>query len=193
MPRKALPLAAMAATVAVSMLPGCATVRNASLAPNPIVVASDDFETVWEATVQALDEDFEIEEENRLARQITTYPVTGATLVEPWRGDSVGFRARLESTLQTIRRFAIARVEPVPGGHEVVVEVYKELEFLDRPERQTGGQAAFPHDFPINRQREIIGPIAPPLGWISKGRDYDLEQQVIRRIERKLGGRRLLR
>ena len=62
-----------------------------------------------------LDEYFDIRNENRLARTIVTDPVMGATLLEPWRGDSVGLDERLESTLQTIRRFARVQINPVPG------------------------------------------------------------------------------
>ena len=151
-----------------------------------MVVQTTDFDAAWDATVHAVDEYFEIDEENRLARRITTYPETAATLVEPWRGDSVGFQQRLEATLQTIRRFAIARVDPVPGGYSIRVEVYKELEFVDRPEKQTGGLAVFPQDFPVNRTREIIGPITPPLGWIPKGYDPALEQRILSQIRREL-------
>ncbi len=179
--------AAVLATMLVSAgLPGCATVRNKAVLPNPMVLPASSFDAVWDATVHALDEDFEIDKENRLARRISTFPETAATIVEPWRGDSVGFRQRLEATLQTYRRFAIATVEPVAGGFAINVEVWKELEFLDRPERQNGGQAAFPQDFQINKSREVVGPISPPLGWIRQGRDFALEQRILNRIEREL-------
>ncbi|RUL88479.1 hypothetical protein [Tautonia sociabilis] len=180
--------ALLAAAIAPAGLTGCATIRNRTVYPNPMVVHATSFDAAWDATVHALDEDFEIDEENRLARRISTFPETAATIVEPWRRDSIGLRQRLEATLQTYRRFAIARVEPVEGGFEIDVEVWKELEFLDRPERATGAQAAFPQDYQINRSREVIGPVAPPLGWLPKGRDFALEQRILRRIERELLG-----
>lgn len=181
-----LSAALIAALILPAGLTGCATVRNQAVLPNPLILQTTSFDAAWDATVHALDEDFEIDEENRLARRISTYPETAATIVEPWRADSIGLRQRLEATLQTYRRFAIATVEPVAEGFAINVEVWKELEFLDRPERQNGGMAAFPQDFQISRSREVVGPIAPPLGWIPEGRDFALEQRILNRIEREL-------
>lgn len=178
--------ALLAALLIPAGLSGCASVRNRGVLPNPLVVQTTSFDVAWDAAVHALDEDFEIDQENRLARRISTYPETAATIVEPWRSDSIGFMQRLEATLQTYRRFAIATVEPVADGYAINVEVWKELEFLDRPERQFGGMATFPQDFQINRSREVVGPIAPPLGWIPKGRDFALEQRILNRIESEL-------
>ena len=166
---------------------GCATVSRVVAPPpaceNPLIVPSADFETVWRETVAAVDEYFEIRTENRLARSIDTDPVQGATLVEPWRGDSVGFHERLESTLQTTRRFARVQIDPVPGrGFAVKVEVLKELEDLARPDRQAAGRAVFNNDFPVNRTREIVGPVPIPIQWIPRGRDTKLEQVILQRI-----------
>lgn len=179
--------ARLALVLAILPLAGCAALKPRVLSPNPLVVPTGDFEGVWTTTVQVLDEYFTIASENRLARKIVTEPVSGATLFEPWAGDSVGFGERLESTLQSTRRFAIAYVEPTPGGgHSVRVEVYKELEDLAKPDRQMGGNATFPQDFPINRTREVVGPVPLPLGWIPKGRDDLLEQVILGRIRQKL-------
>ena len=107
------------------------------VAENPLVVPSSDFDTVWNKTVAVVDKYFDIASENRLSRTIVTQPKIGATLLEPWSGDSVGFTERLESSLQTIRRFAIIKVDPAPtGGYLVKVEVRKELEDLVKPDRQ---------------------------------------------------------
>ena len=111
----------------------------------------------------------------------------GATLGEPWRGDSVGFRERLESTLQTIRRFAQVTVKPAPGGgFAVKVEVYKQLEDLAKPDRAAGGRAVFNNVFPINRTREVVGPVPLPLQWIPRGRDHKLEQVILARLRHDL-------
>jgi hypothetical protein len=162
---------------------GCATFGNPGVTSNPLIVPSADFDTVWNQTVAVVDEYFDIASENRLARQITTQPQQGATLVEPWHGDSVGFDQRLEATLQSIRRFAKVTINPAPtGGWSIKVEVYKELEDLSKPERQFGGRAVFNDQLPINRTREIVGPVALPNGWIPRGRDPKLEQAILARI-----------
>ena len=189
--RPRLIAAAVATVVSVSSaigLVGCASVSRVvsprPVSDNPLIVPSADFETIWKETVAVVDEYFDIRSENRLARTIVTDPVTGATLLEPWRGDSVGFHERLESTLQTIRRFARVQIEPVPGrGYSIKVEVLKELEDLPKPDRQTAGRAVFNNDFPVNRTREIVGPVPVPILWIPRGRDTQLEQAILNRIK----------
>jgi hypothetical protein len=148
--------------------------------PNPLVVPSSDFENVWNKTVAVVDKYFEIESENRLSRTIKTQPQMGATMLEPWALDSATFADRLEATLQTIRRAAAIHVDPAPtGGFLVKVEVYKFLEDLGKPDRQAAGRAVFNNDFPVNRVREVIGPVPAPLGWIKRGRDLELEQAIL--------------
>jgi hypothetical protein len=148
--------------------------------PNPLVVPSADFETVWNKTVAEVDKYFDIERENRLARTIRTQPQMGATVLEPWALDSTTPEDRLESSLQTIRRFAIIHIDPAPtGGYLVKVEVRKELEDMAKPDRQPAGRAVFYNDFPVNRTREVVGPVPAPIGWIDRGRDPNLEQTIL--------------
>ena len=148
--------------------------------PNPVVVPSTDFENVWNKTVAVVDKYFDIETENRLSHIIRTQPQMGATMLEPWALDSTTFQDRLEASLQTIRRVGVIRVEPAPtGGFLIKVEVSKFLEDMAKPDRQAAGRAVFSNDFPVNRVREIVGPVPAPLGWIYRGRDGDLEQAIL--------------
>jgi hypothetical protein len=148
--------------------------------PNPVVVPSSDFENVWNKTVAVVDKYFDIESENRLSHTIRTQPQMGATMLEPWALDSTTFQDRLEASLQTIRRVGVVHVDPAPsGGFLVKVEVYKFLEDMAKPDRQAAGRAVFSNDFPVNRVREIVGPVPAPLGWIKRGRDEDLEQAIL--------------
>jgi hypothetical protein len=149
-------------------------------ADNPLVVPSSDFETIWNKTVAVVDKYFDIESENRLARTIKTQPQMGATVIEPWALDSVTLEDRVEASLQTLRRVAIIHIDPAPtGGFLVRVDVQKFLEDLAKPDRQAAGRAVFTNDFPVNRVREIVGPVPAPLGWISRGRDPHLEQAIL--------------
>src|SRR5262249_2369128 len=149
---------------------------------------ANDFDLVWNKCVAVVDEYFDGVQENRLARTIVTDPKVGATIFEPWYGDSVGFPERLESTFQTIRRFARVTLSPAPGGgYAVKVEVRKQLEDLSKPERAAGGsRAVFDSDFPVNRVREIVGPVPLPNGWIDRGRDAKLEQVILARLRNEL-------
>ena len=147
---------------------------------NPLPVPSSDFEKIWNKTVAVVDKYFDIESENRLSRTIRTQPQMGATVLEPWALDSTTIQDRIEASLQTIRRAAIIHVDPGPsGGYLVKVEVYKFLEDMAKPDRQPAGRAVFYNDFPVNRVREIVGPVPAPLGWIAQGRDGDLEQAIL--------------
>ena len=104
----------------------------------------------------------------------------GATMLEPWALDSATIQSRFEASLQTIRRTALIHVDPAPtGGFLVKVEVYKFLEDMPKPDRQPAGRTVFNNDFPINRAREIVGPVPAPLGWILRGRDLELEQAIL--------------
>jgi len=157
------------------------------VAANPLPVPSTDFEDVWNKTVAVVDKYFEIASENRLSRTIETQPLMGATLLEPWALDSTTLEDRFEASLQTIRRFAIIHVDPAPtGGFLVKVEVYKSLEDMPKPDRQAAGRAVFTNDFPVNRTREIVGPVPAPLGWIKRGRDLHLEQAILAGIREAL-------
>jgi hypothetical protein len=180
-------ITAVVAVSAALELAGCASlsrvVNPRPVCENPLIVPSTDFETVWKTTVEVVDEIFDIRSENRLARTIVTDPTVGATIVEPWRGDSANIRERLEASLQTIRRFARVEIKDVPGrGYAVKVEVFKELEDLPKPDRQSAGRAVFNNDFPVNRTREIVGPVPVPLRWIPRGRDSALEQKILQRL-----------
>lgn len=186
-------LAAAAALGWILAAPGCYSTRDGRkppsvtqifaprpVLPNPLVIPTDDFEKVWNKTVAEVDKYFEIESENRLSRTIRTQPIMGATLFEPWSPDSTTLRDRLEATLQTVRRFAIVRVEPAPtGGYQVRVEVRQELEDMPKPDRQAAGRAVFINDFPVNATRQLVGPVPVPLGWITQKRDVNLEQSIL--------------
>jgi len=176
---------------------------------NSVVIPPIDAEIVWQQMVDTMDDFFKIQSEQRVVfangipaeGRIDTYPQTGATLLEPWRGDSVGFRERLESTLQSIRRSGSMRLIPDPSGWRVEAVVLKELENLPRPMRATAGGASFRNDdslyrygTPLPTLGQQVGdqprPVANPtpnLGWIPLGRDPLLEQKMLGKILGRLG------
>ena len=176
---------------------------------NTVLIPPLDAEVVWCQLVNVTDDFFKIQSEQRVVfaqgipteGRITTFPQTGATLLEPWRGDSVGFHERLESTLQSIRRIASVRLIPDPGGWRVEVSVQKELENLLRPMHATAGGATFRNDdslyrygtpLPVLGQRvgDQPRPVATPTrtdGWIPLGRDALLERRMLDKILKRLG------
>ncbi len=176
---------------------------------NAVVIPPIDAEVVWLKLVDAADDYFKVRSEQRVVfsngvpteGRIDTFPQTGATILEPWRGDSVGWNERLESTLQSIRRVGTLRMSPDPNGWRVEVVVDKELEFMPRPMRATTGGATFRNDdslyrygSPMPTLGQQVGdqprPVAAPTpnaGWIPLGRDPLLEQRILGKLLAKLG------
>jgi hypothetical protein len=194
------------------------TTQPAGVLANPLRVPVGDREFAFEQIVAVIEEDFKVQHEEpvRVAGdiltegRIDTFPEISATLLEPWRGDTVTFRDRLESTLQTYRRRAFVRIMPDQGSFFVEVTVLKELEDLRRPQMAVGA-AVFDKQNAISDQayeplpgqprvtpfstatsvaqspqagRQIAPP--PPSNWIPKGRDANLEQLILAKIQARL-------
>ena len=176
---------------------------------NSVVIPPLDAEAVWATMVDVADDYFKVQSEQRVVfaggvpteGRIDTFPQTGATILEPWRGDSVGWRERWESTLQSIRRIGTMRLIPDPAGWRVEVVVDKELEYLPRPMRATAGGASFRNDDSLYRygtplptlgqqvgdQPRPVSAPTPNAGWIPLGRDPLLEQRMLGKLLAKLG------
>lgn len=171
------------ALLAIAM-PGCASTLSTAAMENPTTIANSNYEEVWAVAIEVLDKYFDIAYENRYDGRIETKPVSGATCFEPWRPDSIGCRARLESTLQTIRRRGFVLVTPAPaGGFQIVVEVYKEIEDLPNPIGMQFGGGTFISSIEPIREEVVSAPVAPGAGWISLGRDTVLESRILAEIQ----------
>ena len=161
---------------------------------NPMFIPHSDREFVWNQVVDTIDDYFKIAREDRVRvvggmlteGHIETYPVVGATVLEPWRGDSTHGFERLHSTLQSIRRHAVVRVTPLTEGCEIEVAVCKELEDVSQPEQATVGAATLRHDGTLVRTQAAPNITAVTLGWIPMGRDVSLEQKIAAEIQGRL-------
>jgi hypothetical protein len=169
------------------LLGGCATAPVATT-PNPMALSNVEFERLWTTTVQVLDEYFDIAREDRITGRIETYPQVAATLLEPWRRDSVDHRERLEATLQTLRRRAVAVIQPAgEGSYTVSLEVYKELEDLPVPVHSPTGEALFRTEPTLHREHAIVTGEPVSERWINRGRDWKLEARILEDLRRRLG------
>ncbi|MEX0791570.1 MAG: hypothetical protein WD045_00435 [Pirellulaceae bacterium] len=166
----------------------------ARIIDNPTFIPVSDYNLLWDQTVIAVDDHFKIRREQRVrvvADQLTegrleTFPRIGSTLLEPWHTDSTKGYEKLESTLQTIRRYAIVRVSPQDGGFMVEVEVHKQME--DLPKSSSSGRALdrLRSDGTLTR---VDGPDdLDPLteGWIPLCRDVQLEQRILQDIRARM-------
>lgn len=165
--------------------------------PNPIAVPVVNEELAWDQIADVVSDYFKITREQRVRRsgevwtegRIETAPLTGTTILEPHRMDSVGTFNRWESTFQSIRRRATVRVMPDANGYLVEVIVEKELEDLPKPEKATVGPSAFgtEQQLPSKRLDEITRTHSSPR-WIALGRDPALEQRMLADIHARLNG-----
>lgn len=155
---------------------------------NPVFVRANNPDEAWERTVDVVhDYLFEIERENKLGGVLETRYKTGSNCFEPWHRDSVGAANRAESTLQSIRRKAYLSLTPVEGGYLVGVEAHKELEDVANAAVFPGAATFQDNNSGLQRDLNPIVGQATPSGWISKGRDLQLEQSMLLSINRAFG------
>lgn len=196
--------AALCAFVAITCSSGCARFHMPTgpdlgfgappAIENPMFVPAMDREFLWTQAVDAVDDYFRIEREERVRLiggiltegRIDTFPITGSTIFEPWRKDSTPGYEKVHATLQSIRRRGTMRVIPTEGGYLLDVMVHKELEDLDKPEHATAGGATLRHDGSIVRQEGAAGRYSVTLGWIPLGRDMTLEQRILADLRARL-------
>jgi hypothetical protein len=142
------------------------------------------YNTVYEKTLDILVKYFEIKYENRYGGFIETFPKIEPGLERFFVYGSPGFRERLLATLQSIRHFAIVRIQVADdGGFWVDVKVYRELEDVPRPTHATVGAAVFRSDNTVERQFEVLEPSSGESNWIPIGEDVPLEQEILRQLK----------
>jgi len=174
--------------LALSALTGCMSAPIVTENPTPLPEPQGGYEQVWNTTVRVVNRYFDIASENRYGGAIETLPQTGGTLLEPWRRDAVGCYEKLEGTFQTIRRRCFVQVQPSPaGGYLVGVEVYKELENLDKPVYTNFGGGTLIHSI-LPLQEQVLDTEVPPgAGWIAMCRDAKLEARIIADLKSEFG------
>ncbi len=166
----------LAAILSLVVILGCFSEAHLSNQPvpvsydNPTLLRIPNHELVWEGVRDVVSQYFRIDREEQVrllgstltVGRIDTFPKSGATLLEPWDHDSADSYERLESTLQSIRRYAVVKVYPVENGGSgfwVEVAVYKELENVLHPEHATAGSATFRNDISPNHS-DNPGPLS---------------------------------
>jgi hypothetical protein len=168
------------------------------LGPSVLIVPQQDQDLVWEQMVDVVDDVFKIQDERRVQLigdvltegTLNTYPRGSSTLFE-WHGNDVlTTYDKLESTLQTMRQFCDVRVSPAfdQGGFQIEITVRKELEDLGRPHVVAPSQSDLRHDMAMRRVTQPVGQARDSLGWIPKGRNVALEQELLTEIAARLGG-----
>jgi hypothetical protein len=161
-------------------------VDQLSALENPLFVPQGPtgYALVFDHTFDTLEEYFPIKRSNRFDGLIETWPVQTAGYFDACRYGFYDHRELLESTLQTIRRYAVARITPDNGGGYLIsLAVYKELEDLPRPRRANTGAAVFRTEQHIERSYEVVDPLLLTKGWIPIGQDCPLEQIILAKLK----------
>ncbi|MBA4188976.1 MAG: hypothetical protein C0467_13345 [Planctomycetaceae bacterium] len=156
---------------------------------NPVLVSpgvptASAYHEVFEKAVSVLDEYFELLPPNPYDGRIVSKPRIAPGFEQFWKRGNPEPRGRLLATFQTIRQTATAEIRAGErGGYLVYVVVYKELEDLPKPAQARGASAVFQDTPSVDRQFDVVSPDASTTpGWYRVGRDYALEQQILRRI-----------
>jgi hypothetical protein len=157
---------------------------------NPMLLAyaRDEKDRVFEAAYQVLDNyGFDIMESNRNDGRIETVTRIAPGLGLILKPGSPDLRERTLATLQTYRhRVSVLIQDSKLGGIFVDVQVRKELEDLSKPVKSTVGAAIFRVDNDIDRHYEVIDPSTPSSGWLYRGRDPAMEQELLQLIKAAL-------
>lgn len=174
---------------------GCAGPMFVVQQPNPAYVPIADREFLWNVLVDIIDDAYRIDREDRVhlvdneltVGQIKTHFEPSAGWLEPWRRDTVTFADRLEATLQSMRRRAEVQVVPVSGGFNVEVNVFKELEDVQRPLFSPASAGTLRYDTSQRHTKSFIGDQPVVSGWIPQGRDTAAEQSILNELMARLG------
>ena len=164
---------------------GCATTHFSQpvAVSNPMFIPSNNQELVWESVVDMLhDFQFPVARESRLDGIIQTEYKVGSGVLEPWHHDSVGHDNVWESTFQSIRRRAFISITPTEGGYLVGIEAFKEKEDLLGLTANSAGGATFQESAPLKRDLNLVVGQSTPSGWIPRGRDPALENEMLSQL-----------
>jgi hypothetical protein len=155
---------------------------------NPVFVplGPESYGQVFENCLRVLvDYGFEIRESNRYDGRIECLPRISPGLGLILKPGSPDLRDRLLATTQTFRHRVSMAIQPADnGGFFIEVTARKELEDVPRPVQSTVGAAVFRNEPTVERQFEVIDPAFFETGWIYRGRDVPLEQEIIRRLKK---------
>jgi hypothetical protein len=161
---------------------------------NPLLIhlnaSFDSYRKVFDVTLSTLsDFGFRILESNMHDGHIETVPRTAPGLGLFLKPGNPDLYDRLLCTLQSYRHRCFVLVQPAgDSGYFISLTVFKELEDLPRPNRQTAGAAVFSNINNVERQYDVIDPTIFESRWIPRGRDVDIEQLLLERIKCKLPG-----
>jgi hypothetical protein len=185
-------LAASCTTVPMAAQPGAVASAPPQLPPLFVPAAADPNSdlAVNERAMDVLHYyNFEVDTNNQLEGTLATQYKVGSGIIEPWHRESIGMLNRLESTAQPIRRKVLIHFVRVEGGYLVSVEALKEIEDLASPTPNSPGNSTFRDTYPLQRDLNLVVGQSTPSGWLPRGHDVMLEQDILARLRAAYGCR----
>ncbi len=155
---------------------------------NPVYIAlgKESYGTVFENVLTVLgDYGFQFERINRYDGRVETKPRCAPGLGLFLKPGSPDLYQRALSTAQSYRHRLSVVIHPADqGGYFIEVVALKDIEDLPRPIKSTIGSATFRTESDLDRDYDVIDRNRTEAGWINKGRDPALEQEIIRRMKK---------
>ena len=129
---------------------------------------------------------FDIEKYDTQARYIRTRPLSGGQFFEVWRRDNASASTAVQANLYSLRR--IVELEFTPQETTTCVQCSVQVLRLSIPERPIEGASRMGGTFTESSSRyqtqEVDRDKQAQIEWIDAGADHDLEQKILRLIEK---------
>jgi hypothetical protein len=153
-------------------------------------VASPDFQKLWDACrATAINDQFEIDQEDYRLGLLRTFPMISKQFFEFWRSDAGDVREVAWDSLQTIRRTIRFDFTRQPDGSFIVYPKVL-IETSAHPERRITSQAQYSQAFTTVAEAPTIindqGVSVPTRYWYSVGRDDAMEKELANSVREKL-------
>ncbi len=178
-------------------LAGCA--ERQKIATEPILTPVVDKTKAMEIAEDVLaDMHFAIEKADPQSGYIRTRPLAGAQFFEIWRSDNVGAKNWLLGNLHSIRRTVEIDINQQFGPELTAEEQAGELHIscdvqiqkLSLPERQITSSARayamFSRSSPALQTLRINPEQEKGMAWIDLDKDTELENEILKRIEKRI-------
>lgn len=167
---------------------GCGSEQQV-VSDNPVCLPNTLTDQVMEAAQGVLLKmHFEIEKFDTDARYIRTRPLSGAQFFEFWRQDNASASSAAQANLSSLRR--IVELECTPQNTTTCVQCRVRVLRLSIPEAPIEGagrmagiyteSSAHYQTLEVDRHKQA------QIEWIDAGPDYDLERNILKRIQRDI-------
>jgi len=155
---------------------------------NPVLISPGTptptaYAEVFEKVLNVIDDYYEIAYANRYDGRIIGHPKIAPGILRIFQNGSPDLTERILASFQTMRNRCEVQIKAAEqGGYLVQVIVYRELKDEGRPLNAPSG-SVFRDAATVDRQYEVVDPSIPvELTWIPKGRDFALEEAILKKI-----------